>query len=115
VKSLGPAPTDVELHDVRIRTKRVRYAAEAVTPLVGKQARAFAAAAAALQEALGDLNDAVVAERWLREWASRSRSSRGVFAAGELAGLEQAAAQRSRARWRKAWRGLASPRLRSWM
>jgi len=114
-KALGDIPTVEDLHDVRIRTKRVRYAAEAVGPLVGRQARAFAAAAAALQEVLGDLNDAVVAESWLRDWARRSRSMQGVFAAGELAGLERAAADRSRTRWRKAWRELASPRLRTWM
>ncbi len=115
VKVLGNVPTDEELHAIRIRTKRVRYAAEAVSPLVGRQARAFAGAAAGLQEVLGDLNDAVVAESWLREWARRSRSMHGVFAAGELAGLERAAADRSRARWEKAWKELASPRLRTWM
>ncbi len=115
VKALGDVPTDEELHDVRIKTKRVRYAAEAVAPLVGRQARVFATAAAALQEVLGDLNDAVVAETWLREWARESRSMHGVFAAGELAGLERAAGQRSRARWEKAWKELASPRLRAWM
>ncbi len=115
MRALDDTPTDKDLHDVRIRTKRVRYAAEAVSPLVGKQARAFATAAAVLQEVLGDVNDSVVAERWLRDWARTSRSLPGVFAAGELAGLERAAADDSRARWRKAWRALASPRLRSWM
>ena len=39
VKKLGDSPTDAELHDIRIRTKRVRYAAEAIAPLVGRQAR----------------------------------------------------------------------------
>jgi CHAD domain-containing protein len=115
VKALDDVPTDEELHAVRIGTKRVRYAAEAVAPLVGRRARVFAAAAEALQEVLGDLNDAVVAEGWLREWARGSRSMHGVFAAGELAGLERADAQRNRARWEKAWKELASPKLRSWM
>ena len=113
--ALGKSPSDDALHDVRVRTKRVRYAAEAVAPIVGKRARAFAAAAADLQEVLGDLNDAVVAESWLRDWAHGSRSPSGVFAAGELASLERADAQRSRARWKKAWKKLASPKLRSWM
>lgn len=115
VRAVGDPPTDEELHDIRIRTKRVRYAAEAVAPLSGRQAQAFAAAAAMLQEVLGDLNDAVVAETWLREWARSSRSLHGVFAAGELAGLERAAGQRCRARWGKAWKELSAPRLRSWM
>jgi CHAD domain-containing protein len=114
-KSVGEPPTDEELHAVRIRTKRARYAAEAVAPLLGKPALAFADAAAELQEILGELSDSVVAERWLRSWASRSRSTRGVFVAGELAGLERAAAQKARARWPRAWEELSSPRLRSWM
>jgi CHAD domain-containing protein len=114
-KALGDAPSDDELHALRIRTKRVRYAAEAMAPLVGRRARTFAAAAAALQDVLGTLNDAVVAERWLCEWAHRSRSVHGIFAAGELAGLERASAQRDRRRWKKAWKKLASPKIRSWM
>jgi CHAD domain-containing protein len=114
-RALGDAPSDEELHALRIRTKRVRYAAEAMAPLVGRKARTFATAAAALQDVLGTLNDAVVAERWLREWAHGSRSLHGVFAAGELAGLERASAQRDRGRWKKAWKKLASPKLRSWM
>ena len=115
VKAVSDPPSDEELHAVRIRTKRVRYAAEAVAPLLGQQARAFAAAAATFQDVLGDLNDAVVAEQWLRSWAGRSRSTQGVFVAGELVGLERAAAQALRARWRKAWKELASPKLRSWV
>jgi CHAD domain-containing protein len=115
VKSLDETPADADLHDVRIRAKRARYAAEAVSPLFGKQAYAFAAAAAGLQEILGDLNDAVVAERWLRDWARTRRSIPSVFTAGELAGLELAAARECRSRWRKAWKKLASPKLRSWM
>ena len=114
-EALGDNPSDDALHDIRVRTKRVRYAAEAVAPVVGHGARAFAAAAADLQGVLGDLNDAVVAEGWLRDWAHGSRSPSGVFAAGELAALERAGAQRSRARWRKAWRKLAAPKLRTWM
>ncbi len=115
VKALGDSPADEELHAVRIEAKRVRYAAEAAAPLLGRQARVFAHAAAALQGVLGDLNDAVVAERWLRGWASDSRSTPAAFAAGELAGLERAAARETRARWRKAWKELSSARLRSWM
>ncbi len=115
VNELGDSPTDEELHAIRIRTKRVRYAAEAIAPLFGRQARAFAGAAAALQEELGDLNDAVLAERWLQSWAGGSRSIPGVFAAGELAGLERATAAQHRSRWRKVWKEISSRRLRSWM
>jgi CHAD domain-containing protein len=110
VKGFRGEPSEDELHQVRIRAKRVRYAAEAVAPIVGRRARAVARAAAGLQEVLGEHQDAVVAERWLRAWAQRCRSVSTAFAAGELAGLELAAARSARARWRDAWQALSDLR-----
>ena len=107
MSALDKDPDDEALHAVRIPTKRARYASEAVAPVLGKRARAFAAAAADLQDALGEHHDAVVAEHWLRDWARASRSVPGAFAAGELAGLERAAADRAKRRWRKTWKPLA--------
>ena len=99
---------------IRIRTKRARYAAEAAAPIVGKPARAFAHAAADLQDVLGDLNDAVVAARWLDEWATQhgAENTRGAEA---LSALERAAAAELRGRWRPVWEELAAPELRAWM
>jgi len=61
---------------------------------------------------LGEVNDAVVAEAWLRRWA-QGRRSVAVFAAGELAGLERAAAIKPRADWPSAWKALVAARPRS--
>ena len=115
VATFGASPPDDELHEARIRAKRVRYAAEAATPVVGKQARAFARAAAALQGVLGDLNDAVVARAWLEQWASSADDPAGERAAEALAASEAGAAASARAEWRGAWERLAAPELRSWM
>ncbi len=115
VRTLDDSPADEDLHRVRIRVKRCRYAAEAVAPALGKRATAFAAAAAALQDVLGEHNDAIAAETWLGEWASRRRSVSEAFVAGELAGLERARGQRTRRRWRKTWAKLDAPKLRSWL
>jgi len=114
VVALSDPPTDGELHAVRIAAKRCRYAAEAAVPLLGERAATFAAAASALQTVLGDQHDAVVAEDWLRTWARRTRSSRSAFAAGEMAGLERADADRLRDRWPKAWRDLLAAKPRRW-
>jgi CHAD domain-containing protein len=108
VGSAGKRPSDAELHTIRIRAKRVRYAADTLAPLTGRPARSFAEAAAGLQLVLGEHNDAVVAEAWLRTWAAGHRSGDPAFAAGMLAGLERAAAVEARVRWRKAWKVLAS-------
>ncbi len=115
VRGLDDPPTDEQLHRVRIRTKRVRYAAEAVAPLFGRQARDLAEAAAALQDVLGEHNDAVNAERWLRQSVQGARSPQATFVAGELAGLERWAADQARASWTAAWKRLSKRRLRAWL
>jgi CHAD domain-containing protein len=104
VGALGDRPADEDLHAVRILAKRCRYAAEACAPTLGEPTRKLAAAAQELQDVLGELNDAVVAERWLRDYAAHTRSGPGAFASGELAGLERQAAHRARSQWPKAWK-----------
>ena len=115
VKSLGESPSDEKLHRVRIRAKRARYAAEAVSSIVGKPAREFAKAAEGLQDVLGELNDAVVAQRWLDEWARRERSAHEVRIAAALAAAERSEAERLRESWPAAWQELSDPELRAWM
>ena len=112
---LGKRPTDAELHDLRIRAKRARYAAEAVAPVTGPPARAFARAAAELQGVLGDLNDAVVAERRLVAWSREGGSAQRAEAAVVLAELERREAEQLRSEWKRAWRRLSDPKLRAWM
>jgi CHAD domain-containing protein len=104
--------TDEALHVVRIRSKRVRYAAEAVTPVFGKPARRFAKAASALQDVLGEHQDAVVAGAWLRRAAATTPDV--AFVAGELVALEASAARSAREKWPAAWRTLSRKKLRFW-
>jgi inorganic triphosphatase YgiF len=77
-------------HEVRIRAKKVRYAAEFFAGLAdgkkpAKAARRFIRALKPLQEALGDLNDVANAERLLRALAGSSRDTAVAFAAGQAA------------------------------
>ena len=112
VRQLPENPTDPELHRIRILAKRARYAAEAVAPVVGAGATAFARAAAKVQTILGEHQDSVTAQAWLR--AARV-SGRRAFVAGELIAMEHLAAQRTRTQWPKAWKALDRKRLRRWM
>ena len=114
VRRAGKRPTDEQLHAIRIRTKRVRYAAEAVAPVAGKKARRFVRAAARLQGILGEHNDAIVAEAWLRGWGAGAGSRDAAFAAGVLAGIERATAADARGPWRRAWRVLEGRKPASW-
>ena len=77
---------DEELHAVRIHVKRARYAAE----LAG--AGAYVKAAKALQDVLGEHQDAVVAAERLRDLATRMPDT--ALAAGRLVERERARAAR---------------------
>ena len=112
VDDLDEHATDEQLHKLRIRVKRCRYAAEAVAPVVGKRARSFARAAAEMQEVLGEHHDAVVAAQWLREHAAHGPLT---YVAGQFAGLEHRAATAARGRWPEAWRSFDRKKLRAWM
>jgi CHAD domain-containing protein len=104
--------TDETLHAARIRAKRVRYGAEAVAPVFGKRARAFAKAAEALQNVLGEHQDAVVASAWLREAAKASSAQ--SFVAGQLVAFEAEAGRAARAAWPDAWKAFSRKKLRFW-
>jgi CHAD domain-containing protein len=105
-------PSDEALHAARIRAKRVRYAAEAIAPVFGKRARAFAEAAVGLQDVLGEHQDAVVATAWLRDAARRSAAL--AFVAGQLVAIEADAARAAKDAWPGAWKALSRKRLRFW-
>ncbi|HSL10531.1 MAG TPA: CYTH and CHAD domain-containing protein [Actinomycetota bacterium] len=107
-------PSAERLHRARIDAKRLRYASETVAVVVGEPARRVAARAEAVQDVLGEHQDAIVALSWLRSWSSGA-SADGAFAAGVLADRELSAAADARERWRHAWRRLERRKLRSWM
>jgi CHAD domain-containing protein len=112
VRQLPETPTDPELHRIRILAKRARYAAEAVAPVAGPDAAGFARAAAKLQTVLGEHQDAVTAQAWLR---SVRVTGHKAFVAGELIALERIAADDARKKWPKVWKALDRNRLRAWM
>ena len=89
-----------------------RYAAEAVQAVAGPVATSFARAAAKLQTVLGEHQDSVTAQAWLR---SARATGRRAFAAGELIAMEHIAANDARAKWLKVWKALDRKRLRSWI
>ncbi|MGH8901433.1 MAG: CHAD domain-containing protein [Egibacteraceae bacterium] len=113
VKAVDDASAE-SLHQVRIQAKRCRYAAEAVAPVIGKPARAFARAIAEVQEVLGRNQDAVVAEDWLRQRSVAVPCSQALVA-GQLVAAQQAEAATCRAAWPRAWKQASKKKLRSWL
>jgi CHAD domain-containing protein len=111
IARLSEPAVNADLHRIRILAKRVRYAAEAAAPVVGKVASRFADAAAGLQDVLGDHQDSVTAQAWLRGTGKGARA----FVAGELCATERDAAGRDRVEWLKVWKKVDRKRLRRWM
>lgn len=114
IEDLGPQPSDRDLHRVRIAAKRARYAVNVIAPVVGKPALRFTKAAARLQDALGDHQDAVVSQEWLRKRAAEAEPLE-AFVAGELVAREEAAAAAAKRAWPDAWKRLDRPRSSAWL
>ncbi len=114
VKKLDKHPDDARLHAVRIEAKRCRYAAEASAPAVGVDAARFAEAVSALQQTLGDFNDAVVSAAWLTD-ASSQMSPSTAFLAGALHEAQNGFARKARRRWPAAWKQLHQKKMYGWL
>lgn len=96
--ALGPNPTDEDLHRVRIKAKRTRYAAE----LAGKPLTKLAEAAKRLQDEIGLHQDAVVAEQRVRDVAEAA----SLLAAGRIVELERQRRRDARKELPKVWKRL---------
>ena len=108
VAAAGADPGDAELHEIRIRGKRLRYTAELVAPAGGKPVSALVAAVKRLQEVLGDHNDGVVAEARVRALLADRADPAVVFVAGRLVQHAADLRARSRTAWPDTWSAVAA-------
>jgi CHAD domain-containing protein len=113
VEALGPNPSDAQLHEVRILAKRSRYAAEAASPLLRPAATRFAAAVADLQTVLGDHQDTVLAEAWLRNAVVGHPEADSTVR--RLIVLEQERRHALRGQWPAIWRKANAKKLHTWV
>jgi len=84
INRLAASPSDTVLHNVRIKAKRARYAAELARSSVGKPAARFIKSARAVQDRLGIHQDAIQAERHIRQFLKYSTGLRAGFVAGRM-------------------------------
>jgi CHAD domain-containing protein len=99
VRKLPEDPADEQLHSVRKKGKRARYAAE----LAGQKQPVKRAKK--LQDVLGEHQDAVVAAERLRTLAAAAPPEQAL-AAGRLIEREEERRLEARAEWPKAWKKL---------
>src|SRR5436309_9727811 len=111
-RRLGRDAAPPDLHRLRVRVKRLRYALETLRSLGDRSTRELLVRLERLQDTLGKGQDAATAIAWLRGYAA----TRGVPAASLLpaGALIQALARRVRKQRRrglKAWRRFERTRL----
>ncbi|WP_206502402.1 CYTH and CHAD domain-containing protein [Streptomyces chrestomyceticus] len=106
-----PGPDrDEALHAARKAAKRVRYAAEAATPVLGRPAKKFATRMKRVQQLLGDHQDSVLARAALRDLAVQAHGAgEGGFSFGLLYGREEAAAAARERELPGVWRKASKP------
>jgi CHAD domain-containing protein len=98
--ALGPDPADPELHAIRIRAKKARYAAELAAQAEGRRAAGLVQVLKRLQDLIGTHQDAVVAEQRVRSLAR----GRALLAAGRIIELERARKREARLKLPRAWK-----------
>ena len=116
-RALSHASSDADLHALRIRCKRLRYAGEFFTDLYGPAAARYALRVREVQTILGDHQDAVVAQGLLDEFARTIRAPRNELSAlhlafGQLIGLEARRAAEKRSEFFAAWKKFARRKVR---
>ena len=112
----GRADRDEALHEVRKKAKRLRYAAESATPVLGKRAKRLARRAKKLQDALGAHQDTVASRAWLEELTARSEGEAAIaFGAGRLHAREEQRAEVAERDYEKAWKRLPHRHVDRWV
>lgn len=114
VRSLPERPADEELHRVRIKAKRARYAAELAATTVGKSAWRFVESVRALQDLLGAHQDAVIGEARVRTFLEGAGSTRAAFAAGQMVERLRRRRQEARDGWSKIWKRVKKRGEKAW-
>ncbi|GGM19927.1 CHAD domain-containing protein [Dactylosporangium sucinum] len=113
---LTPDLPDDEWHEVRKRAKRARYAADAVSGVVGEDAVLLAKAIARAQGVLGEHQDAAIAaDTWLDIAAADLDDHAMAVTAGRLAERERAAVTRSRAAFPAVWAAVIEEKNIAWL
>lgn len=116
VGKLEPLDPDDPWHRARILAKRARYAAEAVAPALGKDARKLASTAAGLQETLGEHQDAAVAaDAMLALAAEHPKDGALGLVAGRLAERERAAVHANREDFPALWKRSRKEARTGWL
>jgi CHAD domain-containing protein len=122
---LSPNDASIKYHRVRKMAKRVRYATDALLPNVAHEdssqcedTEQFIKRIKKLQDSLGELQDAVVAEKTVSiilDSKLLAKHDRLEAAAKRLIASQKKAAKKAVRKFPKAWKAASDPKHRKWM
>jgi CHAD domain-containing protein len=104
VKELGNSASNATWHCVRIRAKRARYAAELAELCSGRAATRFIDQIKLIQDQLGDIQDAVIAEDHLRRFTSKKEGRHSAFLAGQMVERQRQRRRDAKKAFRPVWK-----------
>jgi CHAD domain-containing protein len=114
--ALSALAPDADWHAVRVRGKRARYATEAVAGVLGGGAAALGTALAAVQDLLGEHQDAAVAaDTWLEVAKYDPDDHVLAVTAGRLYERERAAVRAARSGFPAAWHAATRKKVTAWL
>jgi CHAD domain-containing protein len=114
VKELGRSASDAKWHRVRIRAKRARYAAELAEICSGRAATRFIDQIKLIQDQLGDIQDAVMAENHLRRFTSKKAGRHSAFLAGQMVEWQRQRRRGAKQAFSSAWKKVKKCGKQAW-
>jgi CHAD domain-containing protein len=114
IRQVGASPNSATIHEIRIKTKRARYAAELAEPTVGKPATRFIDKARVVQDVLGLHQDAIQAEAHVRAFLKHSTGVRAAFVAGRMVERQRERRAKAIKEMRTLWEGLLKRGEKAW-
>ena len=114
IRQAGRAPNSATIHEVRIKTKRARYAAELAGSTVGKPATRFINKARTVQDVLGMHQDALQAETYIRTFLKHSTSTQAAFVAGRMVERQRRRREKARKKMPRLFRSLLKRGENAW-
>jgi CHAD domain-containing protein len=116
LKAPAGTPREAALHQARKAAKQARYAAEAVAPVLGRDAARFGKRMKKLQTVLGDHQDTVVARQLARRLSvSAQQAGESAFSYGLFYGRDACEGARLQAKAANTWQDASRRRYRRWL
>ena len=110
------ADRDLAMHEARKAAKRLRYGAEVLRPVSGKDAKRLVKAAKRVTTLLGERQDTVMSRAGLAELASQADAAgEDTFVFGRLHAREERRAADLDDEFTEVWAKVRRPRLRKWL